>query len=47
MGARWEVFVDSGGGLGPRRLPGALGDYYLGSEMEQILQHLADIDPNK
>eukprot|EP01018_Ginkgo_biloba_P011669 Gb_10869 [translate_table: standard] len=40
------VFENNTGG-GATRLPGNLGDYFLGPGLEQLIQHLAENDPNR
>eukprot|EP00249_Psilotum_nudum_P019695 c27374_g3_i1 orf=578-1894(-) len=41
------IFYDDGTGAGPRRLPGNSGDYFLGPGFEQLIQQLAENDPNR
>lgn len=36
-----------GGGGGGFRLPSNLGDYYVGAGLEQLIQQLAENDPNR
>lgn len=38
---------DHGGGGGGFRLPSNLGDYYVGAGLEQLIQQLAENDPNR
>lgn len=45
-GGNVEVFFDNGTGI-PRRLPGNFGDYFLGPGLDQLIQQLADNDPNR
>ncbi|KAG6543534.1 hypothetical protein Mapa_015028 [Marchantia paleacea] len=45
-GGNVEVFFDNGTGH-PRRLPGNFGDYFLGPGLDQLIQHLAENDPNR
>lgn len=42
-----EVFFDNGAGGPPRRLPGNFGDYFLGPGLDQLIQQLAENDPNR
>eukprot|EP00249_Psilotum_nudum_P015040 c25135_g1_i1 orf=257-1612(+) len=42
-----DVFVDSGLGAGPQLLPGHFGDYFLGPELDRLIQILAENDPNR
>lgn len=44
-GGNIEIFFDNG--AGPRRLPGNLGDYFLGPGLDQLIQQLAENDPNR
>ncbi|KAJ7288999.1 hypothetical protein O6H91_19G062500 [Diphasiastrum complanatum] len=47
-GGRMDPFHDSGPpGRGARRLPGHLGDYFFGPNLDQLMQHLAENDPNR
>lgn len=39
-----EYMVDNGG---PLRLPGTIGDYFVGPGLEHLIQQLAENDPNK
>ncbi|CAM6125427.1 unnamed protein product [Calypogeia fissa] len=45
-GGNVEVFFDNGTGV-PRRLPGNIGDYFLGPGLDQLIQQLAENDPNR
>ncbi|KAG0578757.1 hypothetical protein M758_4G044600 [Ceratodon purpureus] len=45
-GGNVEVFFDNGTGI-PRRLPGNFGDYFLGPGLDQLIQQLAENDPNR
>ncbi|CAK9276484.1 unnamed protein product [Sphagnum jensenii] len=45
-GGNVEVFFDNGTG-NPRRLPGNFGDYFLGPGLDQLIQQLAENDPNR
>ncbi|CAN5953457.1 unnamed protein product [Sphagnum jensenii] len=45
-GGNVEVFFDNGTGT-PRRLPGNFGDYFLGPGLDQLIQQLAENDPNR
>ncbi|BBN17639.1 E3 ubiquitin-protein ligase RNF115/126 [Marchantia polymorpha subsp. ruderalis] len=45
-GGNVEVFFDNGNGP-PRRLPGNFGDYFLGPGLDQLIQQLAENDPNR
>ncbi|KAJ7534060.1 hypothetical protein O6H91_13G077400 [Diphasiastrum complanatum] len=38
---------DSGMGRDAPQFPGHLGDYFLGPGLDQLIQHLAEIDPNR
>eukprot|EP00249_Psilotum_nudum_P009709 c22109_g1_i2 orf=508-1866(-) len=42
-----EIFYDNGTGTGPRLLPGNVGDYFFGPGLDQLIQHLAENDPNR
>lgn len=46
-GGNIEIFFDNGTGGGPRRLPGNMGDYFWGPGFDQLIQHLAENDPNR
>eukprot|EP00250_Pteridium_aquilinum_P021423 c25119_g1_i1 orf=127-1377(+) len=39
-----EYMIDNGG---PARIPGTIGDYYVGPGLEHLIQQLAENDPNK
>eukprot|EP00249_Psilotum_nudum_P019694 c27374_g2_i1 orf=1-570(-) len=41
------IFYDDGTGTGPRRLQGNSGDYFFGPGFEQLIQQLAENDPNR
>jgi hypothetical protein len=45
-GGNVEVFFDNGTGV-PRRLPGNIGDYFLGPGLDTLIQQLAENDPNR
>lgn len=45
-GGNVEVFFDNGTGI-PRRLPGNFGDYFLGPGLDQLIQQIAENDPNR
>lgn len=42
-----ELMYDNGAGGSPHRLPGSIGDYFIGPGFEQLLQQLAENDPNR
>lgn len=46
-GGNIEIFFDNGTGTGPRRLAGNLGDYFWGPGLDQLIQQLAENDPNR
>lgn len=46
-GGNVELFIDNGTEGGPRRLPGNIGDYFFGPGLEQLIQQLAENDPNR
>lgn len=46
-GGNVEFFVDNGTGTEPRRLQGNVGDYFFGPGLEQLIQQLAENDPNR
>lgn len=46
-GGNVEIFVDDRTGAGPTRLPGNVGDYFLGPGLDQLIQQLAENDPNR
>ncbi|GBG82960.1 hypothetical protein CBR_g36486 [Chara braunii] len=41
------VFDNTAGVVGGRRLGGNIGDYFIGPGLEQLIQHLAENDPNR
>eukprot|EP00250_Pteridium_aquilinum_P000188 c10214_g1_i1 orf=185-1435(+) len=47
LGGNIEIFFDNGTGDGARRLPGNLGDYFWGPGLDQLIQQLAENDPNR
>lgn len=47
LGGNFEIFFDNGTGDGARRLPGNLGDYFWGPGLDQLIQQLAENDPNR
>ncbi|KAI5081289.1 hypothetical protein GOP47_0004472 [Adiantum capillus-veneris] len=42
-----EVFVDHGQGMGPQMLPNHMRDYFLGPDLDRLIQLLAENDPNR
>lgn len=42
-----EVFIDNGQGLGPQMMPNHLGNYFLGPELDRLIQFLAENDQNR
>lgn len=42
-----EVVVEEGPDLGQQMLPSRFGDYFLGPELDRLIQILAENDPNK
>ncbi|KAI5054666.1 hypothetical protein GOP47_0029811 [Adiantum capillus-veneris] len=42
-----ELPLENGAGGPPHRLPGSIGDYFIGPGFEQLLQQLAANDPNR
>lgn len=46
-GGNVEFFVDDSTGARPTRLPGNFGDYFLGPGLDQLIQQLAENDPNR
>ncbi|KAJ7531307.1 hypothetical protein O6H91_14G039600 [Diphasiastrum complanatum] len=46
-GGNVEIAFDNGTGGGPRTLPGNIGDYFFGPGLQQLIQHLAENDPNR
>lgn len=42
-----EFLFDNGAGGSPHRLPGSIGDYFIGPGFEQLIQQLAENDPNR
>ncbi|MCO5547898.1 hypothetical protein L7F22_001351 [Adiantum nelumboides] len=47
LGGNIEIFFDNGTGDGARRLPGNFGDYFWGPGLDQLIQQLAENDPNR
>eukprot|EP00245_Coleochaete_scutata_P004525 TRINITY_DN17241_c0_g1_i1.p1 TRINITY_DN17241_c0_g1~~TRINITY_DN17241_c0_g1_i1.p1 ORF type:complete len:451 (-),score=71.88 TRINITY_DN17241_c0_g1_i1:594-1946(-) len=47
-GGGLEIFLENmAGGGGGRRLPGNVGDYFFGAGLEQLIEQLAEADPNR
>lgn len=46
-GRNAEFFIDNGAGGGPEHLQGNIGDYFFGPGLEQLIQQLAENDPNR
>uniref|UniRef100_A0A0D6R293 RING-type E3 ubiquitin transferase n=1 Tax=Araucaria cunninghamii TaxID=56994 RepID=A0A0D6R293_ARACU len=46
-GGNVEIFYDNGTGTGPTRLPANFGDYFMGPGLDQLIQQLAENDPNR
>ncbi|XP_058097871.1 E3 ubiquitin-protein ligase RING1-like [Magnolia sinica] len=46
-GANIQFVLENSSGDSPFRLPANLGDYFIGPGLEQLIQHLAENDPNR
>eukprot|EP00250_Pteridium_aquilinum_P001214 c1141_g1_i1 orf=448-1656(-) len=42
-----EFLLNNGTGGAPHRLPGSIGDYFIGPGIDQLIQQLAENDPNR
>ena len=46
-GTNFQFVIDGNSPEGTFRIPGNLGDYFIGPGLEQLIQHLAENDPNR
>ncbi|KAJ7545357.1 hypothetical protein O6H91_09G116600 [Diphasiastrum complanatum] len=46
-GGNVQIVFDSGTGVGPRLMPGNIGDYSFGAELQQLIQQISENDPNR